>query len=155
MPEIALPDISNLKIDAGGTDLRDQISQRLLDVVAFKMPDGLVRNELAIDGIAGGDPQSPEWKAAEERVRLMLVLKRIARQEGIEVEEADVNNRIAEKAEEFGTSTDGLKEELAKGGGLGRLRDMLLAERTLDYLIEKVRGASCECRVTSGKRKKK
>jgi hypothetical protein len=53
------------------------------------------------------------------------------------VDEADVNNRIAEKAEEFGTSKEELKEELAKGGGLERLRDMLLAESTLDYLIEK------------------
>jgi FKBP-type peptidyl-prolyl cis-trans isomerase (trigger factor) len=136
MPEIALPDINNLKIDAGGVNLRDQISQRLLDLVVFEVPDGLVKNELALDGIAGGDPQSQEWKAAEERVRLMLILKRIARQEGIEVEEADMNNRIAEKAKEFGTTKEALKKELEEGGGRARLRDMLLAERTLEYLVE-------------------
>jgi FKBP-type peptidyl-prolyl cis-trans isomerase (trigger factor) len=137
MPEIALPDIGSLKEDDDSIDARDWVSRRLLDLLHFEFPDGLVKNELAFDGIVGGDPQSEEWKSAEERVRLMLILKRIARQEGIEVDEADVDNRIAEKAEEFGTSKKALQKELAKGGGLGRLRDMLLAESTLDYLIEK------------------
>ncbi len=39
-----------------------------------------------------------------------VILKLIARQEGIEVEEADVNNRIAAKAEEFGTTKEALLE---------------------------------------------
>ena len=137
MPEIVLPDIGSLKTDDDSIDARDWISRRLLDLVHFGFPDELLKDELALDGIVGGDPRSPEWKSAEERVRLMLILKRIARQEGIEVEEADVNNRIAEKAEEFGTTKDALQKELEEGGGLERLRDMLLAESTLDYLIEK------------------
>ena len=137
MPEIVLPDIGSLKTDDDRIDARDWISRRLLDLVHFGFPDELLKNELALDGIVGGDPRSPEWKSAEERVRLMLILKRIARQEGIEVEEADVNNRIAEKAEEFGTTKEALQKELEEGGGVERLRDMLLAESTLDYLIEK------------------
>ena len=71
-----------------------------------------------------------------DRIRLLLILKRIARQEGIEVDEVDVNRRIAEKAGDFGTSEKELKEELITAGGLDRLRDMLLAERTLEYLME-------------------
>jgi FKBP-type peptidyl-prolyl cis-trans isomerase (trigger factor) len=67
----------------------------------------------------------------------MLILKQMSRQEGIEVEETDVNDRIAEKAEEFGTTKKSLQAELEKGGGLQRLRDMLIAESTLDYLLEK------------------
>jgi len=137
MPKIELPEFSSLKSDDEGTDAKDRISRRLLELVRFKVPDDLVKDELAFEGIVGGDPESAEWKAAEERVRLMLILKRIARQEGIEVEEADLKNRIAEKAKEFGTSKEELKEELVKGGGLERLRDMLLAESTLDYLMEK------------------
>jgi FKBP-type peptidyl-prolyl cis-trans isomerase (trigger factor) len=137
MPEIALPEFSSLKSDDVVTDAKDRISRRLLDLVRFAVPDELVKGELAFDGIVGGDPESAEWKTAEERVRLLLILKRIARQEGIEMQDADVNNRIVEKAKEFGTSKEELKEELVKRGGLERLRDMLLAERTLDYLMEK------------------
>jgi FKBP-type peptidyl-prolyl cis-trans isomerase (trigger factor) len=150
MPEIVLPDIGSLKKDDDNIDARDWISRRLLDLMHFDLPDELVKDELTIGGVASEDPQSPEWKAAEERVRLMLILKRIARQKGIEVEEADVDNRIVEKAKEFGTSKNGLKEELAKGGGMSRLEDMLLAENTLDFLIEKVRGDERnKCRVKS------
>ena len=137
MPKIDLPDISRLITEQAGTEPRDQISLRLLDLVSFEVPDGLVEDELALDGIDGGEPGSAEWKAASDRIKLMLILKQIARQEGIEVDEADVNNRIAEKAKEFGTSTKALKEELVKGGGLERLKDMLLAENTLEYLIER------------------
>jgi len=58
--------------------------------------------------------------------------KTIALQEGITVEETNVNNRIAVKAKEFGTTTKTLQTELTEGGGIGQLRDMLLAESTLD-----------------------
>ena len=67
----------------------------------------------------------------------MLILKKIARQEGIEVDEADVERRIEEKAVEFGANPEALKAEFKKGGGRQRLKDMLLAEYTLDFLIEK------------------
>ena len=66
----------------------------------------------------------------------MLILKQIARQEGIEVNEADINKRIAEKAEEFGTTIKSLQAEFNKSEDMQRLSNMLLAESTLGYLIE-------------------
>jgi len=144
MPKIELPEFSKLKPEDNGTDAKDWISHRLLDLVRFRVPDEVVTNELTFDGTVGGTPESAEWRAAEERIRLMLILKRIARQEGIEVDESDIDRRTAEKAKEFGTSKEKLEEELVKGGGLERLRDMLLAERTLDYLLEKIRVSSEE-----------
>jgi FKBP-type peptidyl-prolyl cis-trans isomerase (trigger factor) len=136
MPEFHLPDLADLKTEDDGTDARDRLSRRLLELVTFEVPGELVRQELDLDGLGGSDPDIEPWRAAAERIRLMIILKRIARQEGIEVEEADLDNRIAGKAKEFGTSKEGLKEELAKGGGLGRLRDMLVAESTLAYLLD-------------------
>ena len=81
-------------------------------------------------------PGSEPWQAAAQRVKLMLILKRIAREEGIEVEEADVDRRIEEKAAEFGTKADILRAELEQGSGRPRLKDLLLAESVLDYLLE-------------------
>jgi FKBP-type peptidyl-prolyl cis-trans isomerase (trigger factor) len=137
MPKIDLPDINTLIIDNGGVDPRDQISLRLLELVSFDIPEKLVKDELNLDRISNTTPGSAEWQAASDRIKLMLILKQIARQEGIEVDEADVNNRIAEKAKEFGTTIKSLQKELEKGGGLQRLRDMLIAESTLDYVLEK------------------
>ena len=139
MPVITLPEIISLKTDDDGTDPRDRISQRLLELVQFEVPVELVRSELALDGEVSVEPGSPEWNEAGDRIRLMLIFKKIARQEGIEVDEADVKKRIAEKSEEFGTSVDTLLSELEVGGGIERLRDMLLAESTLDYLLERNR----------------
>jgi FKBP-type peptidyl-prolyl cis-trans isomerase (trigger factor) len=136
MPKIDLPDISSLITDDGGSDPRDQISLRLLELVDFEVPDDLVKDELALEGIYCGEPGSGEWKAASDRIKLMLILKQIARQEGIEVNDEDVNNRITEKADEFGTTKNSLQAELGKGGDMQRLRDMLLAESTLEYLME-------------------
>ncbi len=137
LPKINLPDLGSLWSDAAAADPRDQISLRLLELVRFEVPDSLVREELALDGIDGAGPGSPDWKAASDRIRLMLVLKQIARQAGIVVVEKDVDDRIAEKAVEFGTTKKSLEQELKKGGGIQRIRDMLLAESTLDYLVER------------------
>jgi|WetSurSiteA1Bulk_404760.scaffolds.fasta_scaffold20278_2 FKBP-type peptidyl-prolyl cis-trans isomerase (trigger factor) len=144
MPEFQLPDLADLKAEDDGTDPRDRVSRRLLKLVPFEVPEELIRQELDLDGLDDSAPSSDAWMAAAERIRLMVILKKIARQEGIEVEEADLDNRIADKAKEFGTTKAALKKELEEGGGIGRLRDMLLAECTLDYLIEKIRGTSVE-----------
>jgi FKBP-type peptidyl-prolyl cis-trans isomerase (trigger factor) len=143
MPKIDLPDIHNLIGDNSGVDSRDQISLRLLDLVSFGVPEELIKDELDRDGIGETTPEGAEWKAATDRIKLMLILKQIARQEGIEVDEADVNNRITEKAKEFGTPIKSLQKELEKGGGLQRLRDMLIAESTLDYVLEKNKERNC------------
>ncbi len=139
-PEITLPDYGLLKTCDDSTDLRDQLSRKLLDLVQFDVPDEIVKAELALDGTEDSDHSSEQWNAAAERIRLMLILKKIAGTEGIEVDETDVERRIREKADEFGTKPEALRAELEKGGGLQRLKDMLLAESTLEYLMEKTMG---------------
>ena len=139
MLEINLPDLGSLMTDAGDDDPRDLISLRLLELVKFDIPDVLVQEELAFDGTDGAETGDTEWKAAAERIRLMLILKMIATTEGIEVDETDVAQRIKEKAVDFNSNPDTLRAELEKGGGLKRLKDMLVAESTLEYLMEKTR----------------
>jgi FKBP-type peptidyl-prolyl cis-trans isomerase (trigger factor) len=136
LPEFQLPDLSDLKAKEDGTDARDRISRRLLELVSFGVPGELVRQELELDCLGESDPASEPWRAAAERIRLMVILKKIARQESIEVDENDVKKRIRERAKEWGESEKALISKLEKGGGMARLRDMLLAERTLEYLIE-------------------
>jgi len=133
MPEIVLPGPGALAAHDDGSGLRDQISHRLLELVIFTVPDDVVRAELDEDE---DEHDQEAWKAASDRVRLMLILKRIAHQEGIEVSERDVEDRIRQKAKEFNMDPGGLSAELEKGGGRQRLKDMLLAESTLEYLEE-------------------
>jgi FKBP-type peptidyl-prolyl cis-trans isomerase (trigger factor) len=137
VPEFELPDYRCLPPpDPAAADPLGELSQQLLNLVSLVVPEELVRRELAFEGQVDCEPESEAWQAAVLRVKLMLILKRIAREEGIDLEEADVEQRIGEKAEEFGTKADTLKAELEKGGGIPRLRDLLLAEATLEYLLE-------------------
>ncbi len=117
MPKIDLPDLKSLKIDDGGIDPRDQISLKLLELVSVDVPEGLVQDELAFDGIDGSAIGSAQWQTAHDQIKLMLILKKIAQQEGIEVDETDVDKRIAEKAEEFKTTKKSLQAEFERGGG--------------------------------------
>ena len=137
MPNIDLPDLDKLINGDVDTEIRDRISLTLIEQVNFTVPDWLVKDELALDGLESVEPGSAEWEVVRNRIKLMLILKKVAQQKGIEVDETDVNNRIAEKAREFGTKEKKLRAELEKGDGLQRLTDMLLAESTLDYLIER------------------
>lgn len=136
MPEIDLPGLNTLTNGKADGDLRDRISLRLLELVPFEIPDNLVADELTREGEKDVSPESPAWQAARNRIRLMLIFKQIAKQEGIEVDKGDVDHRIAEKAEEFGATVRELEAELAQGDGLQRLKDMLLAESALGYLVE-------------------
>jgi FKBP-type peptidyl-prolyl cis-trans isomerase (trigger factor) len=141
LPEFELPDFRSWGTEVTeAADPQGELSLRLLEKVDFPIPDELVRGELAFDGHPEVEPGSEAWQAATRRVKLMLILKRLAREEGIEVEDADVEQRIQEKAAEFGTRPDVLKTELEQGGGKARLKDLLLAESVLAYLMESMQG---------------
>lgn len=139
VPEFRLPEPADLEITDDGTDARDRISRQLLELVQFELPSDLVCQELELDGLADSTQGTEAWQAAADRIKLLVILKQIAEREGIEVDEKDVDNRIAEKAREFGATEKGLKKELEERGGMTRLRDLLLAESTLEYLLERTK----------------
>jgi FKBP-type peptidyl-prolyl cis-trans isomerase (trigger factor) len=139
VPEFELPDYRSLTpIGPEGEDPQGELSHRLLELVDLVVPEEMVRAELAFEGQPEDEPESEARQAAARRVKLILILKRIAREEGIEVEDADVEQRIEDKAAEFGTQADTLRAELEEGGGIPRLKDLLLAESTLEYLLEAI-----------------
>ncbi len=137
LPQFELPDYRSWSAGvAQANDPQGELSLRLLEAVDFPLPDELVRGELDFDGHSEAEPGSELWQAAARRVKLMLILKRIAREEGLEVEDAEVEERIEAKAAEFGTTAATLSADLEHGGGRARLKDLLLAENVLEYLLE-------------------
>jgi FKBP-type peptidyl-prolyl cis-trans isomerase (trigger factor) len=137
IPEFALPDYVHIALStATDAENRDELSEWLLDNTSLDIPGDLVRQELDLDGAADLDPGSDGWKAALRRVKLFLILKEIARHEGIEVDEKDVEERIGETAQEDGVAASYLKQQLSQSGALSRIASLVLAEKTLDYLLE-------------------
>lgn len=140
LPECELPDYAGLALTARTDgEMRDEISRWLLNETALDVPAELIRQELSFDGREGVDPGGPEWTAALQRVKLLLILDAIARRDGIEVDERDLDERIGQIAAAHETDNASLKQHLLRNGGLSRVSQFMLAERTLDYLIEKCR----------------
>lgn len=137
LPEFTLPDTCALVLESDSDEgMRDEISEFLLEHTVFDVPDELVRQELLFDGLEDPEAGSDEWNAALARVKLLLILGSVARRDGIDVDDRDVEDRIAQIASEHGTDSDSLKKQLMRSGGLSRISSFLLAEMTLDYLID-------------------
>jgi len=119
------------------SEKRDEMSQWLLNHIHFDVPDELVKQELEFNGNDGIQCERDEWKAAFQRVKLLLILKEIAFNDGVEVDDQDLDERIAQLAPTFGIKESLLRQQLLQNGGLSRISNFLLAEKVLSYLLDR------------------
>ena len=137
VPAFDLPAYRDFRVSSRDDEQgRDEICRWLLDTTTLAVTDVLVEQELSFDGKMDIGKGSESWLSAEERVKLLLILDAIALQEGIEIDERDMQERIEHTAEQFGTTVSRLRHKLHRNGGLSRMRSFLRAEKTLDYLLE-------------------
>jgi trigger factor len=73
-------------------------------------------------------------KRAEERIRGDIILAKIADKEEIKLEESDIYERIKKLAEDTKRSYDDVKSFYEKNNMMDYLKDMILQEKTLDFL---------------------
>jgi len=118
----------------------------------FEVPEALVerhmtaRTETLARGLAyqGIDPRKVgvNWRdyresTREESVKAAkadILLDEIAKREGIEALESDVEREVGRLAERAGKSKDALRAQLAKEGDLGALASRIREEKTLDLI---------------------
>lgn len=133
---------------------KDEAARYLLDRADFDLPQSLVERQtgLAVRGMVrqialrGGTREqitarsqeivSAAAKTSAERVKLSYVLDGIAREEKIEVSEADVDAQIRFLAERHGMTPERLRAELEEADGMDRLRAEIRAEKALDFVLE-------------------
>ena len=137
LPDFDLPDYGSIGLasDSDG-GRRDEISMRLLEDTDIDIPREMIREELLFEGDGEAEPGGGAWASAEARVKLLLILGVIARRDGIEIDEKDLDERIGQIALAQGTDPASLRRFMLRSGGLSRLSGFLLAEKTLDYLID-------------------
>ena len=130
MPSFELPDYTRLGLKATERDGKlDEISQKLLDHTEISLHPSFIEAEMRYsDGGTRDD--------AEARVKFMLILKKIALQDGIEIDEKEIEKRIGTVAAESEVTPEELKRFLLENKAMGRFVDSLLAEVVLDYIIE-------------------
>ncbi len=136
MPEFELPDYTHLQLTASSTEDRlTEISEKLLASTVMHLPNKLVEEELSFSEGDGATPDDVR-KTAEDRIKLLLILKRIAQKDGIEVDDKDIEERIRRIAHENNSTPDNIRNYLLTNGSLSRLGDFLLAEQVLSYIAE-------------------
>jgi len=136
-------------------DLESQASAILLKGSAFPLPpaalDGLVKSRMEeFRRMApGGDRErekEPDGKLvdavrreAENELKLLFILREIARAEKIELDPKDLGEEIANLARREGVPPARLREALEEEGRIPVLRDRLLRRKSMDFVIGQAR----------------
>jgi len=89
------------------------------------------------------DPKTADWEklqedarpGAERRVKEYLILDEIARREGIDVSETEVEAEFKRAAARRGVDPGELRERMSKSGGIDALRDEMRLGKAMDLLI--------------------
>ncbi len=115
------------------SELKESLSKVLLERTRFKVPNTLIENEykkmLQNANLPDSDANKERfWTPAENRVRLNLILDKIARQEKISVDEDEIVNLVS--AMGIKLNNENRHNVIDYVGGI------MVRERTLDFLFK-------------------
>jgi trigger factor len=135
--------------------LKEDISKFLLDKTDMDLPESLVEREttslirdmLTRAAQQGGSREMFEQnreeilgsasQSARDRVKLSYIIERIASEEEISIDEADVDKHIEVMAQRYGMTADRIRPELEKNDeGLQNLRTEVQGNKVMDFLLE-------------------
>jgi trigger factor len=135
------------------SELRNQLVEHLLKAVEFELPETLVQQEtrsvvydvVRENTMRGMSKEQLERQkdqiyafAAEQaklRLRSSFILDAIAEAEKIDVEDNEVNTRIAELAQRYRTTPERFRAQLEERDGLGEITDQIRIGKTIDFLL--------------------
>jgi trigger factor len=137
---------------------RRQVTERLSLMVDFPVPDSLVEAETQSvlrnfieENMRRGVPQEQfekdkkelfenARKAATGRVKVQLILAKVAEQEKIEVTNEDINNFLYREAMRSGQKPDKLAKTLANDREQARaVQQNIIFDKAVDFLVSKAK----------------
>jgi len=132
--------------------VKNALVESLVEKASFEVPEALVerhmnaRTESAARGLAyqGVDPTKlgMDWKKYREEQRedsvkaakADILLDEIARREGLDASESEVDAEVGRYAESVKKSKESVRARMEKDGDIGALRARIREEKTLDLL---------------------
>jgi len=135
--------------------LKDQVVDQLLEANPFEVPESLVEEQakamvsdtklrLAAQGMVlknlgvSEEKLQEDYKAmAQKQVKTFLILDKIAGQEGITVTDDEADDRLREMSEKMHQKFDVVKRYYEKNGLLPEVKDGIIRDKTLNFLLEK------------------
>ena len=133
-------------------EVKDALVEALIQRASFEVPEALIerhmiaRTENAVRGLAlqGLDPTKvgvdwEKYRAGQrdesvKAARADILLDEIARREGIEASEGEVDAELGRYAERMKKTKDVVRARMEKEGDLGALKARIREEKTLDLL---------------------
>jgi trigger factor len=106
------------------------ISRRAVDLMMRGMPREQV--EANIERLRGGARD----EAARE-LKLFFILQKLATEQGVDVDESELNGRIAMLAAQSGKRPEKLKQEMTKDGSFANLYIQMREQKAIDKVLEK------------------
>ncbi len=134
---------------------RANLLEKLIELNPFDVPEGMVESSLKmlVEELkmqqawrTGQDPKKihfPEAQLADLRQRAAfaskagLILEFVSKTENIDVTDADLDAKYAELAEARGQTVEAVKGWFVKDGATDELKDRILEEKTLEWLLER------------------
>ncbi|MGB4006753.1 MAG: trigger factor, partial [Halanaerobiales bacterium] len=145
------------KEDQVQREYEEKILEKISDNATVDVPEVLVNNELdmmlqnmnyslsqqgvnieqyfAFMGIDPEDWRKDNWEMAEKRAKINLVLEAIAKKEGIEVSDEEIDKRIEEMTEGSEQKPEQFKAFLMASGQLDGLVHSMLIGKVYDFLM--------------------
>lgn len=108
------------------------VSRRAVDLMMRGMPRDQV--ETNIERLRGGARE----EAARE-LKLFFILQKLATEQSVQVDEAELNGRIAMLAAQNGRRPEKMKQEMAKDGSLANLYVQMREQKAIDQVLEKAK----------------
>lgn len=122
--------------------VRHQLIDRILEANPFEVPDSLVNRYLdrLVRPRAGADPERiAETRqlarpAAEQALRRMMVIERVAEVEGLHANPTEIDVRVEELAERHGRPIGEVWAQLQKSGQLSAIEEEITENKVFEYL---------------------
>jgi trigger factor len=122
--------------------VRQDLISQIIDANPFDVPDSMVNQYLdqMIRPRKGEDPARMEefrqaaYPGAQQALRRMLVVDRIADLESLRATPNEVDQKIEEIASRVGQLPDALRNQFQKSGRLGEMEEQITEEKVFDYL---------------------
>jgi len=134
--------------------LREQVSKHLIDSIHFELPSklstkqadrvvqrraiellqrGLSREQIEanIERLRAGADEE-----ANRELKLFFILQKLATDQNVDIDEAELNGRIAMLAAQRGRRPEKLKQDMSKDGTLSNLYLQMREQKALDKVLE-------------------
>jgi trigger factor len=138
-------DLAKQAVQRAKEEAYEQAMRMLMEKNSFDIPKARIQNYVNYKlqqqghthepGVDHGHDHSDLEQEAVFNIKRYRLLEEIARKENIKAAQEDVDARIRELAEQYGTDFEGLKASLRKSGKIVDIREELKSEKTLDFVI--------------------